>query len=270
MFKYSELSEAFTTTVNVNDNVYHLSLVKQLGKTDIVVMDSSLDSNGCVFNVVFKGKTVQVKQWLESQKIEVMEQSKPVVKVGFARVSTKEQDLTAQVKALKEQGITDSNLFASKHSGKAETNKAALDSLLERVKLMADSGMTVQVIVVKLDRLGRSMGQVLNTVDSIHKLGGSLIALEQNIDTSKGGIETTMMLGMFSMFAEMERQFIYERTQGARQAIGDAANGGRPTIQSDALTAKALELKGQGIPMTTIAKQLEISRATLYRMLENK
>ena len=81
--------------------------------------------------------------------------------IGFARVSTQQQDLSEQIQALKEYGCK--KIFSGKHSGKAEKNKAQLDELLDYVR----EGDVVAV--TKLDRLGRSLAQCLNTLELFKK-----------------------------------------------------------------------------------------------------
>ena len=98
--------------------------------------------------------------------------------IGFARVSTQAQDLSIQMEALKAQGCV--KIFQGKHSGKADTNKEALEELLEYVR----SGDVV--VVTKMDRLGRSLSQVLIVLDVLESKGVTLKAIDQGIDTAKG------------------------------------------------------------------------------------
>ncbi|WP_031780468.1 recombinase family protein, partial [Vibrio diabolicus] len=119
--------------------------------------------------------------------------------IGFARVSTQHQDLTAQIEKLKAAGC--SKIFKGKHSGKADTNKEALSKLLEYVR----EGDTV--VVTKMDRLGRSLSQVLNTLDSLEQRGINLLAIDQAVDTSKDDPMSKAMVQLLGMFAEMERNF---------------------------------------------------------------
>jgi DNA invertase Pin-like site-specific DNA recombinase len=96
--------------------------------------------------------------------------------IGYARVSTVGQDLAVQMERLTKEGC--SKIFASKHSGKSGTNKEKLAELLDYVR-EADT-----VVITKLDRLGRSLTQVLNTIELLKQKGVCLRALDQNLDTS--------------------------------------------------------------------------------------
>jgi len=195
-----------------------------------------------------------------------------VAKIGYARVSTTKQDLSEQITALKKFGCE--KIFSGKFSGKDEDletiltrvkqNKVQLDKMLNYVR----EGDIV--VVTKIDRLGRSLIQCLKTLDYFKQNKIGFVALDQGIDTTKRKDPMAMaMIHLLGLFAELERNFIVERTQGGKLAkieSGDLkAIGGRPKKLSEKAEEKLAKdiLKGQSI--NQLAKKYEVSRATISR-----
>ena len=195
-----------------------------------------------------------------------------MAKIGYARVSTTKQDLSEQITALKKFGCE--KIFSGKFSGKDEDletiltrvkqNKVQLDKMLNYVR----EGDIV--VVTKIDRLGRSLIQCLKTLDYFKQNKIGFVALDQGIDTTKRKDPMAMaMIHLLGLFAELERNFIVERTQGGKLAkveSGDLkAIGGRPKKLSEKAEEKLAKdiLKGQSI--NQLAKKYEVSRATISR-----
>ncbi len=176
--------------------------------------------------------------------------------VGWARVSTQDQSLEQQVERLNELGCV--RVFESKHSGKAETNEERLNELIGYVR----EGDTV--VVTKLDRLGRSLAQVLLVVDKLTDMGVRLKALDQPIDTSKDDYMAKAMVQLLGMFAEMERNMIVERTQAGRHATGRL--GGRPVSYTEEQRMEIVEKMRQGMSDSKLADEYEKSRATMAKI----
>lgn len=176
--------------------------------------------------------------------------------IGFARVSTQQQDLTTQLKALESFGCE--KVFQGKHSGKEETNKQALADLLNYVR----SGDTV--VVTKLDRLGRSLTQVLVCLDTLKSLDVSLIALDQNIDTTKDDPMSKAMVQLLAMFAEMERNFIVSRTSEGKAASGNY--GGRKPKLTPEQEKEVQDKLSQGVSKIKLSKEYDVSRATILNI----
>ena len=183
--------------------------------------------------------------------------------IGYARVSTGNQDAQLQRDALTEAGC--SKIFEDTTSGKSKG--AERDGLAKALEYMR-GGDTL--VVWKLDRLGRSTKDVLTIAEALHERGISLQILTGTLAGSyspKG--EGKFFFTMMVAFAELERDIILERTHaGLAAAKAQGRTGGRPTvIDEDKLTiARARRAKGESV--TAIAKALGISRATLYRHLE--
>jgi DNA invertase Pin-like site-specific DNA recombinase len=176
--------------------------------------------------------------------------------IGFARVSTQAQDLSIQMEALKAQDCV--KIFQGKHSGKADTNKEALEELLEYVR----SGDVV--VVTKMDRLGRSLSQVLTVLDLLESKGVTLKAIDQGIDTAKGDPLSKAMVQLLGMFAEMERNFIVSRTAEGRKASGNY--GGRKPKLTPEQREEVKQRLIKGESKVKLSKAYAVSRATILNI----
>ena len=197
-----------------------------------------------------------------------------MAKIGYARVSTIKQDLSEQITALKKFGCE--KIFSGKFSGKDEEedleiiltriqqNKVQLDKMLNYVR----EGDIV--VVTKIDRLGRSLIQCLKTLDYFKQNKIGFVALDQGIDTTKRKDPMAMaLIQLLGLFAELERNFIVERTQGGKLAkveSGDLkAIGGRPKKLSQKDEEKLVKDILKGGSINELAKKYEASRATISR-----
>lgn len=179
--------------------------------------------------------------------------------IGFARVSTQAQDLELQVKALTDAGC--SKIFQGKHSGKADSNKEALDKLKAYIR----EGDTV--VVTKLDRLGRSLSQVLVTLDDFQSQGVGFKCLDQNIDTTEHNDPMAKaMIQLLGMFAELERNFIVSRTQEGRKATGRL--GGRPPKLTAEQKSAIRHAFASGKSKAELSRVYGVSRLTIKRTVE--
>jgi DNA invertase Pin-like site-specific DNA recombinase len=178
--------------------------------------------------------------------------------IGYARTSTLDQvaGFDAQRKELTALGCK--KVFAEQVSSVADRPKlaAALEELRE--------GDTLAV--TKLDRLARSMRDLMNIVATITERGASLRIVAMNLDTATP--TGRLMLNMLGSVAQFEREMMLERQrEGIAKAKADKKYKGRkPTAMARADEVKALAAKGVGA--TEIAKQLKIGRASVYRALE--
>ena len=180
--------------------------------------------------------------------------------IGYARVSTADQDLQLQLDALKEAGCD--QIFEDKASG-ARTKRPGLDACVAALK----SGDTL--IVWRLDRLGRSMPHLVSLVEELLGKGiGFRSLLDGAIDTTTASGE--LMFHIFSSLAQFERRLVQERTQaGLAAARARGRLGGRRPIRADdprVVTAKRLH-QDRGLSINQICKTLGISRPTFYRYL---
>ncbi len=178
--------------------------------------------------------------------------------IGYARVSTQDQTPQLQLDALKVAGCERS--FVEKASG-AQRDRPELQAALGYMR----SGDTL--VVWKLDRLARSLKQLIETVESLENKKMGFRSLTENIDTTTPGGRLTFHL--FAALAEFERSIIKERTMaGLAAARSRGRRGGRPPSLNakDLAAAKAL-LSDPGITVEEVAKRLKVSPATLYRHL---
>ncbi len=175
--------------------------------------------------------------------------------VGYARVSTSDQKLDLQIDALKENGCEP--IFSDTSTG-AKKSRPGLDEALRFLR----PGDTL--VVWKLDRLGRS---VKNLVDSIKMLDDQkigFISLQENIDTNTSGGK--LIFHIFSALAEFERDLIKERTKaGLKSAKARGRVGGRPKLLDDKKLLRMVELHEDGKnSVSELCRLYEISKPSFY------
>src|ERR1700756_2330876 len=175
--------------------------------------------------------------------------------IGYARVSTTDQDLAIQQAALKAAGCE--VIRSEKMSGTSRDGRTELATLLDFIR----RGDTL--VVTRIDRLARSIGDLQDIVRALKAKGASLKATEQPIDTSTAAGKA--FLDMLGVFAEFETNLRKERQlEGIAKAKEAGVYKGRPaSIDADHVR----ELKAQGVGPTKIAKALGIGRASVYRAL---
>lgn len=182
-------------------------------------------------------------------------------RIGYIRVSTVAQTLDQQQAALEAAGVK--KFFSDTLSG-ARDDRPGLAELMAYVR----DGDTV--VVWKLDRLGRNLAHILATVKELTDRGVTLVSVTDGIDSSTAA--GRMMIGVLGSLAEYERELIKERVALKRAA--SRANGtkfGRPRKVNDAdHIATARRMKADGHTCRDIAKFLGVSRATLYRYLDEE
>ena len=178
--------------------------------------------------------------------------------VGYARVSTQEQDPSLQLDAL--QGAGCEKLFVEKASG-AQRDRPQLRSALEYMR----EGDTL--VVWKLDRLARSLKQLIETVEALEGRGVGFRSLTESIDTTSTG--GRLVFHIFAALAEFERSIIQERTKaGLDAARARGRRGGRPpALTGEDLAAARALLRDPAITVKEVAKRLGCSPSTLYAHL---
>jgi DNA invertase Pin-like site-specific DNA recombinase len=178
--------------------------------------------------------------------------------VGYAQVSTQDQELALQLDALKAAGCE--KVFTEKASG-AQRERPQLKAALEYMR----PGDTL--VVWKLDRLARSMKQLIETVEHLGTQEMGFKSLTEALDTTTAGGK--LIFHLFASLAEFERAVLRERTRaGLMAARARGRTGGRPRALSEAdlAVAKAL-LKDSGITVEDVARRLKVAPSTLYRAL---
>ncbi|CAG9175484.1 DNA-invertase hin [Cupriavidus laharis] len=175
--------------------------------------------------------------------------------IGYARVSTQDQNLELQREALTKAGCQ--KVFEDKVSG----TRAERPGLTQALELLREGDA---LVVWKLDRLGRSIKQLVDLVGDLHKQGVQFKSLADAIDT--GTPSGRCFFHVMASLAEMERELTIERTRvGLEIARQLGRKGGRKPKMNDSKIESAKKLLASGIPPKDVAKNLGVSIPTLYR-----
>ena len=180
----------------------------------------------------------------------------PDMLIGYARVSTEDQNLDLQRDALRKAGCT--KIFEEKESGRAGTKRPAFEAALAYLR------PEDQLVVWKMDRLGRSLREMLNTAHDLQERGVKLRSLTENADTETPNGK--LMFNFLGTIAEYFLDLNRERTmEGLKAALARGRKGGRRRKLSaaDEAVARAM-LADPTIPVAEIAKRLGVSRTTFY------
>ncbi|BBM86848.1 resolvase [Candidatus Uabimicrobium amorphum] len=186
------------------------------------------------------------------------------MKIGYARISTKNQSFSLQVDALEKAGCN--KIYKEVISG-AKSERKVLENLLSNLR----EGDTL--IVWKLDRLGRSLKHLVELINTLMKKRVGLQSINDPVDTTTA--QGRLIFKIFASLAEFEREIIRERTQAGLQAAKERGRvGGRPKglskkAQSTACAAEALYKEGK-LSVQEIANQLGIAKSTLYNYLRHR
>lgn len=177
--------------------------------------------------------------------------------LGYARISTTQQSLSQQYDDLKAIGCE--RIFEDTMSG-ARNDRPGLAALLD----YARPGDTIAVVA--LDRLGRDLRGIVDTIANLQERGIVLRSLREGVDSSTPvGV---MIMSVFAALAQYERTLIMERSAAAREARrARGENVGRPKALTEADAALARRMKEAGETIPTIVKTLRVSRSTIYRAL---
>jgi DNA invertase Pin-like site-specific DNA recombinase len=182
------------------------------------------------------------------------------MKIGYARVSTHDQNLDLQIDALKKYGCD--KIYEEKMSGKNNKDRPVLLDCLANIR----TGDTL--VFWRLDRLGRGMKELLMIVNDLQAKGVSIVSLTESIDTTTP--TGSLVFHLFASLAEFERNTITERTKaGLAAARTRGRTGGRPTK----LTEKDITMIRQLMtdPKNTadeVAEKFKVSRSTIYKSIK--
>lgn len=191
-----------------------------------------------------------------------MEQKPTGILIGYARVSTEDQDLSLQMDALAKAGVDPGRVYKEKASG-ANEDRPAFIACFKALR----AGDTL--VVWKLDRLGRNLGRLIQTIDRLKAKGAHLRVLTESIDTTTSiGV---LMFHIIGAFAEFERNQGIERTRaGLAAAKARGRVGGRrrqitpeQVEELQRLTRDEAE-GGEGVPVREAAKRIGISASAAY------
>lgn len=185
------------------------------------------------------------------------------MKFGYARVSTRDQNLDLQLDALRKAGVGDTYIYKEQITG-ASRERPELKRLMEQIR----EGDVV--IIWKLDRLGRSLTDLVQLVTEIQAKGADLLSLQDNINTTTP--TGKLNFHIFAAIAEFERDIIRERTKaGLESARARGRKGGRPkglSKEAQVKAAAASSLYQQRKSVADICNTLAISKKTFYKYLK--
>lgn len=175
---------------------------------------------------------------------------------GYARVSTSQQSLAIQIKALKEAGVKASRIFTDKASG-----SSAVRNGLDQLRMKVEEGDVI--LVKKLDRLGRDTADMIQLIKEFDAQGVAVRFIDDGITTD--GEMGKMVVTILSAVAQAERQRILERTnEGRQEAMAKGIRFGRKRKVD---RERVLALHRQGTGASEISRQLKIARSTVYKIL---
>ena len=179
-----------------------------------------------------------------------------MARIGYARVSTLDQDLDGQVSRLKGEGC--GVVRAEKVSGGSREGRAELATILSFLR-PGD-----ELVVTRLDRLGRDTRDVLNLIHEAEQRGASVTVLDPHVSTR--GDLGHVVLTVLGMVAQMERRFIKERQREGieRAKAAGVYVGGKPRLDG----ARIKDMHRAGLGPAAIAKALGCSRMQVYRLLQ--
>ncbi|ELA8362077.1 MULTISPECIES: recombinase family protein [Vibrio harveyi group] len=178
--------------------------------------------------------------------------------IGYARVSTADQDLSAQLEALTAAGCQ--KIFYGKQSGKSDDNKKKLAELLNYVR----EGDTV--VLTKLDRMGRSLNMILATIQQLQEQGVQVKTLDWQVDTTSNNAMQRAMTQLLGVFAELEHSIIVDRLQSGRERTGN--KGGRKSAINEAQRKEIKQKLSDGASISALAREYGTSRATIHRIID--
>ncbi|MFC7060802.1 recombinase family protein [Halobacillus seohaensis] len=181
---------------------------------------------------------------------------------GYARVSTKDQNLHMQFDALKQYGVEEKNIYSEKITGTKKDRPA----FMEMMKYLREGDT---VIVYKLDRIGRSTKHLVDLINDFQDKDINFVSINENIDTTTA--MGKLVFTIFSGLAQFERDIISERTKsGLDAARARGRNGGRPKKDQSKLNMAFRMYDSKEYSIKEILDAAEISRATFYRYLANR
>lgn len=182
--------------------------------------------------------------------------------IGYARVSTAEQSLDLQVRDLVAAGVHPDNIHTEKVSGVA-SKRPGWD------RMVKDCRPGDTVVVWKLDRVGRSMIDLLTKLKTLTERGIHFRAVRDSIDTTTAAGQ--LMLNMIGAFAQFERDLIVERTlAGMAAARARGVQVGAKRVMTDKMIAEAVKMREAGVPVAEIAKRFKVAVNTVYNNLPRK
>ncbi len=183
--------------------------------------------------------------------------------LGYARVSTQEQNLDRQIDALMAAGVSKKHLYCEKMTG-TKADRPELNKLINDL----ETGDTV--IIADLTRISRSTKDLLEIVQRIKDKGAYIKSLKDTwLDTTSSNPYNDFLLTVMSGLSQLERDLISQRTkEGLASAKARGRNGGRPSKQNEK-AGMVMALYDSGMKIADIVRNTELSRSTVNRIVKN-
>lgn len=183
--------------------------------------------------------------------------------VGYARVSTEQQNLDRQIDMIISYGVDKRNIYKEKITG-IKSNREQLNKMIDELQ----EGDVV--IIADLTRISRSTKDLLNIVDNIKSKGASIKSLKDTwLDTTTDNPYNDFLLTVMSGLSQLERDLISARTkEGLASAKARGREGGRPNKRNEKADVVEMLYK-DGYKITDIVKKTDLSRASVYRILND-
>lgn len=188
-----------------------------------------------------------------------------ILLLGYARVSTQEQNLDRQLDQLIEYGVDKRNIYQEKITGKRR-NRPQLDRMLNDLQ----SGDII--IISDLTRISRSLIDLLYIVNEVIDRGASIKSIKETwLDTTSTNPQSSFLLAIFGGFSQFERDLISLRTkEGLAAARSRGRCGGRPKVSKDIIAAALKKYDDKSLSISEICKLYNISPGTLYNYINRR
>lgn len=185
-------------------------------------------------------------------------------RIGYARVSSGSQDLATQKALLAAEGITDVRVEVG--SG-AKSDRPVFVALVDEAIAAAQAGTDIEVVVVRLDRWGRSLPDVVSTLTRFSEAGVRFRSLTESGIALDGSPSSMLVITVLAAAAQYERTLMMNRVAEAKKAKGKQAVGGRPRALSPTMVKRAQAYIADGASVAAAADRVGVSRRTLNRYL---
>lgn len=199
---------------------------------------------------------------------------KELIKLGYNRKSTQQQDLKSDHELLEKYGCNE--IFEEKKSGTKIEGREELQKLLKRVDELIAEGYEVEVDAPKVDRFARSIKDLSNLIDRLAEKGATVVFIEQGLSFNKKIAENDPMasafISMLGIFAQMERDFIVSRTTRGREYKRETDPNYREGRKKKLRPIEAQNLYKRyemGETVTDLANSYNMSRTTIYKYIND-
>jgi len=185
--------------------------------------------------------------------------------IGYARKSSGGQDLATQIELLQAAGVAD---IRTETGSGAKSDRPVFHEVQSEALAAAKAGEDIEVVVVRLDRWGRSLPDVVSSLTVFSESGVRFRSLTEAGVALDGSPSSLLVISVLAAAASYERTLMMHRVAEAKKAKGKAAQGGRPRLLTEKQVARARSLiQDEGLSTSAAASRVGVSRRTLHRYL---